>query len=330
MKPLLQVNNLQISFKTYTSLVHAVRDVSFHIHSGEIVGLVGESGCGKSVTAQAMMRLTPSPPVTQIEGEIWFEEEELLSKREYEMGEVRGKKIGMVFQDPLTSLDPTMAIGKQIIEGIRQHEHISNAKAMEKAIELLRLVGISEPEKRVHQYPFEFSGGMRQRVVIAMAIACGPQLLIADEPTTALDVTIQAQILALLKNLQCTRNMSILLITHDLGIVAGMCDRVIVMYAGKIAEIGTVDQIFYQPQHPYTKALLKAVPRLDKGNDQPLDVIVGRPPDLSHPPLGCAFHPRCPSAMPVCCSYEPALEERSKDHFSACWLLKKERLNNGI
>ena len=329
MNRLLEVNNLQVNFKAHGGTVHAVRDVSFHLNQGEVVGLVGESGCGKSVTAQMIMRLIPSPPVEIVSGEIWFEGEELLSKEEVEMRQIRGKKIGMVFQDPLTSLDPTMTIGKQIIEGIFQHERISKKEAWNQAIELLHLVGIAEPEKRVNQYPFEFSGGMRQRVVIAMAIACNPQLLIADEPTTALDVTIQAQILSLLKNLQDKKKMSILLITHDLGIVAGMCDRVMVMYAGKIVEVGTVEQIFYQPQHPYTKALLKAIPRLDLGKEKPLQSIFGSPPDLSHPPAGCSFHPRCPSAMPVCCSYEPLLEDLEGEHRSACWLLQKERLSHG-
>ncbi len=322
---LLEVKNLEIVLTTQLHHVYPVRDVSFSIDKGETVALVGESGCGKSVTAHTLMRLIPSPPVHTVKGEILFNQENLLTKSEKEMRAIRGKSIGMIFQDPLTSLDPTMKIGKQIIEGILKHEKLSYKEAYARALELLHLVGITEPKRRIEQYPYELSGGMRQRVVIAIAIACHPLLLIADEPTTALDVTIQAQILDLLKAIQKERNMSILLITHDLGIVADMCDRVMVMYAGKIVEEGSLDRLFYHPQHPYTQALLNAVPRIDREKGTPLPSIVGSPPDLTHPPAGCAFHPRCPFAMPICCKHTPALDEAAAGYRAACWLLEKRR-----
>lgn len=287
---------------------------------GEAVAIVGESGCGKSVTAQTLMKLIPMPPGEIKKGEILFNGVNLVNKSNKEMESIRGKDIGMIFQDPMTSLNPTLTIGNQIMEGLIKHQNMSRSDARNRAIELLTLVGIPQPEKRVDQYPHEFSGGMRQRAMIAIALACSPQLLIADEPTTALDVTIQAQILDLMKELQKKMNTSIILITHDLGVVAEMCDRVIVMYAGKVIETGTVDDIFYNPQHPYTKGLLRSVPRLDLNRDEPLTPIFGTPPDLLRPPVGCGFTARCESAMRVCQEYDPELNDISSTQRAACWL----------
>lgn len=287
---------------------------------GEAVAIVGESGCGKSVTAQTLMKLIPMPPGEIKKGEILFNGVNLVNKSNKEMESIRGKDIGMIFQDPMTSLNPTLTIGNQIMEGLIKHQNMSRSDARNRAIELLTLVGIPQPEKRVDQYPHEFSGGMRQRAMIAIALACSPQLLIADEPTTALDVTIQAQILDLMKELQKKMNTSIILITHDLGVVAEMCDRVIVMYAGKVIETGIVDDIFYNPQHPYTKGLLRSVPRLDLNRDEPLTPIFGTPPDLLRPSVGCGFTARCESAMRVCQEYDPELNDISSTQRAACWL----------
>lgn len=320
---LLQVDNLSVTFNTYLGKVHAVRNVSFSIARGETVAIVGESGCGKSVTAQAVMGLIPSPPGLIENGTIFFENQELTALSAKSMEKIRGKKIGMVFQDPMTSLNPTMRIGKQIIEGLMKHERLSYSKAKLEAIDILRTVGIAEAEKRIDQFPHEFSGGMRQRVMIAMALACKPQLLIADEPTTALDVTIQAQIIELMKATQKEMKMSIILITHDLGIVAGMCDRVIVMYGGEIVESGSVDQIYYQPQHPYTQGLLHSVPRLDMLREKELIPIHGSPPNLLTLPPGCSFTPRCPFAMKICKQKRPILEDLKEQHTVCCWLKKR-------
>jgi oligopeptide transport system ATP-binding protein len=320
MERILEVKDLHVSFHTYAGEVKAVRGVNFHVNRGEAVAIVGESGCGKSVTAQSLMKLIPMPPGQIKQGEIIFNGEDIVQKSSKEMESIRGKEIGMIFQDPMTSLNPTMTIGNQIMEGLIKHQNMSKAAARERAIELLTTVGIPQPEKRVHQYPHEFSGGMRQRAMIAIALACSPKLLIADEPTTALDVTIQAQILDLMKDLQKKMGTSIILITHDLGVVADMCDRVIVMYAGKVIETGTVDDIFYNPQHPYTKGLLRSVPRLDLNRDEPLMPIFGTPPDLLRPPVGCGFTARCESAMRVCQEYDPQLQEISKTQRAACWL----------
>ncbi len=320
MKTILDVKNLSVSFDVYDGEVQAVRDVSFEVKEGEAVGIVGESGSGKSVTAQTIMRLIQTPPGKIKNGSIIFDQQELLSLTEKEMQKVRGNKIGMIFQDPMTSLNPTMTVGKQIMEGLIKHEQLSKSKAKARAVELLSTVGIPNPETRIDQYPHEFSGGMRQRVMIAIALACSPALLIADEPTTALDVTIQAQILRLLKNLQQRTKTSIILITHDLGIVADLCDRVIVMYAGQIVETGTKREILRNPQHPYTKGLLKSLPRLDQVKDEPLVPIFGTPPDLIKPPQGCGFCSRCDEAMRICETECPDPTSISGTHTVRCWL----------
>lgn len=321
MERILDVNDLRVNFKVRGGVVQAVRGVTFHVNKGEAVGIVGESGCGKSVTAQSLMRLVPSPPA-QMSGSINFKGQEILSKTDREMENIRGKEMGMIFQDPMTSLNPTMTIGQQIMEGLTKHQGLSKEDATKRAIEMLTLVGIPNPASRVKQYPHEFSGGMRQRAMIAIALACNPSLLIADEPTTALDVTIQAQILEVMKNLQKQFGTSIILITHDLGVVADMCDRVIVMYAGKVVETGTKWEIFKNPQHPYTKGLLRSVPRLDQKKDEPLIPIFGSPPDLIKPPAGCSFCARCDNAMKICLTNDPELEpvDGNGSHAASCWL----------
>ena len=318
MKPLLKVENLKVCFHTYLGKVEAVRDISFEVMPGETIAIVGESGCGKSVTAQAILRLIPTPPGEIEEGKIYFQERELLHAPKRLMKQIRGKEIGMIFQDPMTSLNPTMRIGKQIMEGLRLHQHLSKHEARQRALELLHLVEISNPEKRIDQYPHEFSGGMRQRVMIAIALACNPKLLIADEPTTALDVTIQAQILELMKTVQKKMGTSIILITHDLGIVASVCDRVLVMYAGQIVETGTVHSIYKNPLHPYTKGLLQSIPRLDMDKSNTLTPIFGSPPNLLNPPPGCAFCDRCNKAMRICQQKEPPLQQLSTQTVT-CW-----------
>ncbi len=316
MSKLLSVDHLSVSFRTYLGKVQAVRDISFSVDHGETVAIVGESGCGKSVTAQAIMQLIPSPPGKIEQGSILFEGDDLLAKSRREMERIRGKEMGMIFQDPMTSLNPTMRVGKQIMEGLIKHRSLSKQEARIQAIEMLQLVGISDPEKRIDQFPHEFSGGMRQRVIIAIALACRPKLLIADEPTTALDVTIQAQILDLMKGIQQKTGTSIILITHDLGIVAGMCDRVLVMYGGEIVEMGTVDAIFKNPSHPYTQGLLRSVPHLNMDRDKELLPIFGTPPNLLNPPKGCAFCARCDYAMRICTLNNPKLARISHQHSS--------------
>src|ERR1700730_284943 len=282
--PILEVNNLQVSFKMYTGEVQAVRGVSFTLNKGEVLAIVGESGCGKSVTAQTLMRLVPSPPSYIKAGSIMFDgKHEITKLSEHQMEKIRGEEMGMIFQDPMTSLNPTMTIGSQITEGLRKHQRMSRKEAKFRAVEILKLVGMSNPNERIHQYPHELSGGMRQRVMIAIALACNPKLLIADEPTTALDVTIQAQIIDLLRDIQEKTETSIILITHDLGVVAEMAQRVIVMYAGKVVEQGNVDDIFYNPKHPYTWGLLRSIPRLDNDKHDDLVPIPGTPPDLYAP-----------------------------------------------
>lgn len=320
MEKLLEVKDLKISFQTFFGEVEAVRGISFSVGRKETVAIVGESGCGKSVTASGIMRLLPMPPAFFKGGEIIFNGENLLKKSEKEMQAIRGNKISMVFQDPMTSLNPTMKVGNQIVEGLMKHQKLSRREAHKKAIEMLDLVAVPQPEKRVNQYPHEFSGGMRQRVMIALAMVCNPQLLIADEPTTALDVTVQAQILELMKNLKEQLGMSIILITHDLGIVADMSDRVVVMYAGQIVETGLTEEIFAGPKHPYTRKLLASVPRLDMSKDEPLYSIEGTPPDLYIPPKGCAFYDRCSEAMKVCKDHMPDMIEHTNTHQSCCWL----------
>jgi dipeptide transport system ATP-binding protein len=319
MEKVLQVKDLQVSFSTYGGEVKAVRGVSFNLHKGETLAIVGESGCGKSVTAQSIMRLIPDPPGKIIGGEILFKGKDLIKLKEADLRKIRGANISMIFQDPMTALNPTLSIGEQIMEGIIQHNKISRVKAKKIAIEMLTLVGIPDPEQRLKQYPHQFSGGMRQRIVIAMALVCQPDVLIADEPTTALDVTIQAQILELFRKIQKKTGVSIILITHDLGVVAQVADRIAVMYAGKIVELGSRREIFYQPQHPYTRGLLQSVPRLDIEKEE-LVPIPGTPPDLFSPPVGCAFAARCPYVMEVCDKVYPFKTHLSNDHHVDCWL----------
>ncbi|QIB27394.1 ABC transporter ATP-binding protein [Caloranaerobacter azorensis] len=317
---LLEVKDLHVSFDTYAGEVKAVRGVDFHVDKGETLAIVGESGCGKSVTAQSIMKLIPMPPGKIKKGSIIFDGKDLVKFTDKQMESVRGREISMIFQDPMTSLNPTMKIGKQIMEGLIKHQNMTKKEAKERAIEMIKLVGIPNPAKRVQQYPHEFSGGMRQRAMIAIALACNPKLLIADEPTTALDVTIQAQILDLMKELQNRLNTSIIMITHDLGVVANIAHRIVVMYAGKIIESGTSDDIFFNPQHPYTWGLLQSVPRLDAANKEKLVPILGQPPDLFKPPVGCPFAARCDYAMPVCKEYYPEKTQISERHHVHCWL----------
>ncbi len=326
-RPLLSVRNLKVSFKTYLGRVQAVRDISFDVYPGETVAIVGESGCGKSVTAQAIMGLISSPPGHISAEKILFDGGDLLKKSHREMRRIRGREMGMIFQDPMTSLNPTMRIGKQIMEGLRKHHSLSRQNAYKRAIEMLRLVRISNPERRIEQFPHEFSGGMRQRSMIAISLACDPKLLFADEPTTALDVTIQAQILELMKSIQEKTQTSIILITHDLGIVAGTCDRVIVMYGGQIVETGTVHQIFNHPFHPYTQGLLRSIPRLDMDKNKDLVPIYGTPPNLLNPPEGCPFCARCDRAMRICKMQAPPLISITEDSTAACWLKEYELQN---
>ncbi|KIZ53570.1 peptide ABC transporter ATP-binding protein [Bacillus safensis] len=320
---ILEVKDLAISFKTYGGEVQAIRGVNFHLNKGETLAIVGESGSGKSVTSQAIMRLIPMPPGYFKRGQILFDGQDIVKKTEKQMQTIRGKDISMIFQDPMTSLNPTMKVGKQITEVLFKHEQISKEAAEKRAIELLELVGIPMPEKRIKQYPHEFSGGMRQRVVIAMALAADPKLLIADEPTTALDVTIQAQILELMKEIQQKVDTSIIFITHDLGVVANVADRVAVMYAGQIVETGTVDEIFYNPKHPYTWGLLASMPSLDTdgGDEGKLTAIPGTPPDLTNPPKGDAFALRSDYAMKIDFEKDPPMFKVSDTHYVKSWLL---------
>lgn len=319
MNPLLDVQELSVSFTTYAGQVKAVEQVSFQVFPGEAVGIVGESGCGKSVTAHSIMQLIPIPPGQYKTGKILFEGMDLLEKSEGEMGKIRGNEIGMIFQDPMTSLNPVLTVGMQLAESLQLHRQMNKEEAYAQAAEMLRLVGIPSPEQRIKEYPHQLSGGMRQRVMIAMALSCHPKLLIADEPTTALDVTIQAQILDLMKELQQQFNTAIILISHDLGVIATLCSRVIVMYAGKIAEMGRAEDIFHHPQHPYTLGLLQSVPRMDV-EQQVLIGIEGQPPDLLHPTMGCPFHPRCSYAMTICAEEYPETTEISPGHQVKCWL----------
>ncbi|SET51431.1 oligopeptide transport system ATP-binding protein [Oceanobacillus limi] len=319
MKKLLEVNDLSVSFDTYGGEVQAVRGVSFELNEKETLAIVGESGSGKSVTAQSLMQLIPMPPGKFVGGSIMFEGEDLTGKSEKQMQRIRGKEISMIFQDPMTSLNPTMTIGNQIGEGLIKHQNLSKKEAHNRAIELLELVGIPNPEARVKQYPHQFSGGMRQRAMIAIALACNPKVLIADEPTTALDVTIQAQIMDLMRDLQDKTNTAIILITHDLGVVANAASRVVVMYGGKIVETGKVDEIFYNPKHPYTWGLLGSMPKIEN-KDEELQSIPGSPPDLSDPPKGCPFVSRCPYAMEVCKNHMPEYTDVSNTQKTACWL----------
>lgn len=315
---ILSIENLRIHFETFAGEVQAIRGVNLKLEKGETLALVGESGSGKSVTAKSVMKLLSNNAVVK-EGAIIFKGENILEKSERDMQSIRGKKIAMIFQDPMTSLDPTMKIGKQITEVIIKHEKASKEEADKRAEELLELVGIPNAKERMKQYPHQFSGGQRQRIVIAIALACNPDVLIADEPTTALDVTIQAQILELLKELQQQFQMAIIFITHDLDVVANVADRVAVMYAGKVVEVGTADEVFYNPQHPYTWGLLRSMPTLHTGDT--LYAIPGSPPDLLEPPVGDAFALRSDVALEIDRVKEPPMFEVSPTHFAATWLL---------
>lgn len=319
MPNLLELNNLKMSFYTYAGEVQALRGVSFTLDQGEVIGIVGESGSGKSVTSLSIMGLLP--PAAKIKGgSINFNGRDLLTLSPAQMQRIRGNQISMVFQDPMTSLNPVYTVGNQIMEPLMLHQHLSRAQAQKKAVEMLALTGIPDPLQRFNQYSHEFSGGMRQRAMIAMALSCQPRLLIADEPTTALDVTIQAQILALMKDLKEHFNTSIIMITHDLGVVAQLCSRILVMYGGIIVEEGSTRDIFHNPQHPYTWGLLQSVPdirKLDQGRLIPID---GQPPDLLLPPPGCPFWPRCQYAMRICAETRPQLTEVNPGHAAACWL----------
>ncbi|MGI6686707.1 MAG: ABC transporter ATP-binding protein [Bacillota bacterium] len=316
---LLEIKDLQTCFYTSDGIVPAVDGVSMHINRGETLCVVGESGCGKSVTSLSIMRLIPKPPGRIVGGEIIFEGEDLLKKREAEMRKIRGNIISMIFQEPMTSLNPAYTCGNQIVEAIELHQGLKHKEALDKAVEMLRLVGIPEPQRRIYEYPHQLSGGMRQRVMIAIALSCNPRLLIADEPTTALDVTIQAQILELMKRLKKEIGMSIMFITHDLGIVAEMAERVIVMYAGKVVEESNVVSLFRKPLHPYTEGLLRSVPRLNEKKER-LHIINGVVPNPMKMPKGCRFNPRCPYVKDICREQEPPNIEAEPGRLVACWL----------
>jgi oligopeptide transport system ATP-binding protein len=317
---LIEVNNLGTRFHTPEGTVYAVNGVSFYVKEGETLAVVGESGCGKSVTMMSILRLIPIPPGEIFSGEVHFQGKDLLKISEDEMEKVRGHAIAMIFQDPMTSLNPVLTIGRQITEPLRTHLGMDKDQAQKRAIELLQDVGIPDPARRLNDFPHQFSGGMRQRVMIAMALACAPSLLIADEPTTALDVTIQAQIVELVAHIRAHMHMSVIWITHDLGVVAGMADRVMVMYAGFVVEEASVEELYDNPRHPYTLALLAALPRVDRRRDARLKSIPGSPPNLLMEPHGCPFAPRCEYAIERCGKENPTLKELAPGHFSACWV----------
>lgn len=322
MSKLLEVKDLKTSFKTHIGDVQSVRGVSFHLEKGEALGVVGESGCGKSVTMMTIMRLLGENAKINVE-KIIFDDKDITKPTEKLMQTIRGNYMSMIFQDPMTSLNPLFTVGDQLTEHLIKHKKISKKEANEKAIKMLDMVGIPSPEKRLKQYPHEFSGGMRQRVMIAMSLICEPKLIIADEPTTALDVTIQAQILDLMKDLKSKLDTSIILITHDLGVVADLCSRINVMYGGLIVEEGTTEDIFYRGRHPYTWGLLRSVPNPKSELKEKLVPIEGQPPDLLKPPIGCPFTARCDYAMKICKEKQPPLFEISNGHRAACWLCHK-------
>ena len=322
---LLEIKDERLSFFTPAGEVKALNGVSFSMEEGEVLGIVGESGSGKSVTAYSIMGLTAYPGKL-VGGTIRFNGHEIEKMTEKDFRKIRGNEVSIIFQDPMTSLNPVYTIGNQIVEVILLHTNKTKKEAYERAKELLELVGINEPSKRLKQYPHELSGGMRQRVMIAIALACEPKLLIADEPTTALDVTIQAQILELMQELRKKLGMSIIMITHDLGVVASMCEKIAVMYAGHIVEYGTADEIFYNPSHEYTKGLIKSIPKLNAEKIERLVPIEGQPVDLLNPPAGCPFAPRCSECMKICLNKMPPKTELSDTHYSYCWLLQKEAL----
>ncbi|MFD2043549.1 ABC transporter ATP-binding protein [Ornithinibacillus salinisoli] len=320
--PLLEVKNLHTHFFTKAGVVKAVDGVNFDIKPGETLGIVGESGSGKSITAMSILGLVPSPPGKIVDGEILFKGENLVHKSEKQMRKIRGKEISMVFQDPMTSLNPVFTVEKQMIETILAHESISKNQARNRALELLNLVGIPDPKNRLKNYPHEFSGGMRQRVMIAMALSCNPSVLIADEPTTALDVTIQAQILELFKKMQQEMDMAVIMITHDLGVVTEVCDRVMVMYAGKPVEYTETKKLFDHGKHPYTLGLMNSIPKITPEKIK-LEAIEGFPPNLSDLPKGCSFAPRCKHAMDSCLTIDPNFKEVEDDHFVRCLLYEE-------
>jgi oligopeptide transport system ATP-binding protein len=321
---MLEVNNLKTHFKTQDGVVKAVDGVSYSLEPGETLGIVGESGSGKSVTALSVMQLNPKPPASYPEGEILFEGQDLLKVPEKRMQQIRGNDIAMIFQDPMTSLNPVFTVGNQIREAIRIHQDLSKSEANEKTVQVLTDVGIANPEQRAKEYPHQFSGGMRQRAMIAMALSCNPKVLIADEPTTALDVTIQAQILELMVDLQEKYGTAIVMITHDLGVVSQLADKVMVMYAGRAVEHATTDDVFYDPLMPYSWSLLRSLPRLDTAGEVRLLPIKGTPPSLIFLPEGCNFNPRCPFVKDECLRIDPALEEKKPGHEAACILSVEE------
>ena len=318
---ILDIKDLKVSFDTYAGEVQAVRGVTFHVDEGEVLAIVGESGCGKSVTAQTIMKLNPMPPARIVGGSIQLGEHDIVAATEKQMQSIRGKEVSMIFQDPMTCMNPTTQVGKQTVEAIKLHKRLTRKESEAEAVKCLGQVNIPNPKERAKQYPHEFSGGMRQRAMSAMALSCRPKLLIADEPTTALDVTIQAQIMDLLHFIQGEINTAIILITHDLGVVAGSADRVAVMYAGRIVEAGTTQDIFYRNAHPYTQALLKSLPSPDTTRDEKLTAIPGTPPDLINPPVGCAFAARCKHCMKLCQEEYPPEFQVGEGHTASCWLL---------
>lgn len=324
---LVEIKNEKLSFFTPAGEVKALNDVSFHMQDGEVLGIVGESGSGKSVTAYSLMGLTAYPGKL-IGGTLDFNGHRIHEMSEKEISKIRGNEVSIIFQDPMTSLNPVYTIGNQIMEVIQLHTKINRKQARERAVELLQLVGINEPVKRLKQYPHELSGGMRQRVMIAIALACEPKLLIADEPTTALDVTIQAQILELMLELKSKLGMAIIMITHDLGIVASMCEKIAVMYAGKIVEYGITDEIFFNPKHEYTKGLLMSIPKLDAKEHERLVPIDGTPIDMLNPPKGCPFAPRCKNCMKICLQEMPPITKISETHYTQCFMNQKKELEN--
>ena len=326
---LLEVKNLHTEFPIAAGTVRAVNGLSFNLDPGKVLGIVGESGSGKSVTAYSILQILTEPGVIREGSSIKYNGKELVGASEEELRQIRGNKISIIFQDPMTSLTPVYTVGNQLEEAILLHTDRNKQEAKERAIEMLKLVGINEPEKRLKQYPFELSGGMRQRVMIAMALACEPDILIADEPTTALDVTIQAQIIELMQDLQKKMGMAIIIITHDMGVIAQMCDEVIVMYGGKACERGTADAIFYNPKHEYTKGLIRSIPNIEDDASVPLVPIGGTPIDLLNMPKGCAFAPRCENCLKICTEEQPKEYWIGKDHLSACWLNIKEADEKG-
>ncbi|MBQ1490783.1 MAG: ABC transporter ATP-binding protein [Blautia sp.] len=327
-EPMLRVKDLSISFFTKQGEIQAVRGISYDLQKGEVLGIVGESGSGKSVSSHGILRLLPENGVIQ-SGEVLFHGTDLLKLGRKDLEKIRGGKISMIFQDPMTALDPLFTIGSQLEESLKKHTSLTASERKGRMLELLNLVGINQPERRLMQYPHELSGGMRQRVMIAIALSCGPDLLIADEPTTALDVTIQAQIIDLLKELRQKLGMAIIFITHDLGVVSDICDKIIVMYAGKVIEEGTSRQIFYEHRHPYTQGLLDSVPEVTTGKEERLKPIPGNPPDMGALKEGCAFARRCPFAMNICVREDAPLFAIDETHASACWLLARDYQKEG-